>query len=105
MAPPTPPITPPTTDLVFGERPELPDPPFSPFSAGAPEDVVDAKAAAITRLDVEVMLKVTLPLVETIIVTIFCVTLPAGVVLEDVVWEDPSFDIEDSVSIDGFDCT
>lgn len=36
-----------------------------------------------------------LPLVETIVVTIFCVTLPVGVVFEDVVWEDPSFDVED----------
>ena len=50
------------------------------------------------------MLKVTLPLVETIVVTIFCVTLPVGVVLADVVWEDPSFDVEDFGSSEVLDC-
>lgn len=93
IAPPIPPTTPPTIDLLFDERPELPDPPLFALSPGLPED--EAKAAAITRLDVETELKVTLPLVEIIVVTIFCVTLPVGVVLDDVVWEDPSFDVED----------
>lgn len=50
------------------------------------------------------MLRVTLPLVETIVVTIFCVTLPVGVVLEDVVWEDPSFGVEDFDSAESLDC-
>ena len=52
----------------------------------------------------EVKLSVTLPLVETIVVTTFCVTLPVAIVLEDVVWEDPSFDVEDSVSVERLDC-
>ena len=52
----------------------------------------------------DVKLNVTLPLVETIVVTILCVTLPVGIVLEDVVWEDPSFDVEDSVSVESLDC-
>lgn len=94
IAPPTPPTTPPITDLVLGERLELPDPPL-PSTLGLPEDVAEAKAAAITWLDVEVMLRVTLPLVETMVVTIFCVTLLGGVVLEDVV-RDSSFDVVDS---------
>ena len=37
-------------------------------------------------------------------VTTFCVTLPVGVVLEDGVWEDLSFDIEDPVSVESLDC-
>ena len=105
IAPPTPPTTPPITDLLFDERPELPDPPLLPSSRAAPEDVDEAKAAAITLLDVEVMLRVTLPLVETMVVTIVCVTLPVGVVLEEVVWEDPSFDVEDFESVESLDCT
>ena len=83
IAPPTPPTTPPTTDFVFGERPELPVPPPPPLTLGLPEDVADAKAAATTWVEVEVELRTTLPLVETIVVTTFCVTLPVGVVLED----------------------
>ena len=102
IAPPTPPTTPPITDLLVEERPELPDPPLPPLTLGDPEDVAEAKAAAMTLLDVEVMLKVTLPLVEIIVVTIFCVTLPVGVVLDDVVWGDPSFDVDD---FDVLDCT
>ena len=98
IAPPTPPTTPPITDLVLEERPELPDPLLPSWIPGLPEDVADAKAAATTSSVVEVMLRVTLPLVEIIVVTIFCVTLPVGVVLEDVVWEDPSLRVEDSVA-------
>lgn len=104
IAPPTPPTTPPTTDFLFDERPELPDPPLLALSPGAPEDVAEAKAAAITWLDVEVMLRVTLPLVVTIVVTTFCVTLPVGVMLEGVVWEDPSFDVEDFDCSESLDC-
>lgn len=104
IAPPTPPTTPPITDLVLAERPELPDPLLLPLIPGLPEDVADAKAAATTSSVVEVMLRVTLPLVEIIVVTIFCVTLPVGIVLEDVVWEDPSLRVEDSVPTESLDC-
>lgn len=37
-------------------------------------------------------------------VTTLCVTLPVGVVLEDGVREDLSFDIEDPVSAESLDC-
>ena len=37
-------------------------------------------------------------------VTTVCVTLPVGVVLEDAVWEDLSFDVEDPVSAESLDC-
>lgn len=49
------------------------------------------------------MLRVTLPLVEIMVVTIVCVTLPVGVVLKDVVREDPSFDVEIFDSAEGLD--
>ena len=101
MAPPTPPTTPPITDLVFVESPELPDSLLTPVVLGLPEDVADAKAAATTVLVVEVMLRVTLPLVEIIVVTILCVTLPVGVVLEDV---EPSFGVEESIPAESLDC-
>ena len=50
-------------------------------------------------------LRTTLPLVEIIVVTCVCVTLPVGVVLEDGVWEDLSFDIDDPVSAESLGCS
>ena len=41
---------------------------------------------------------------ETTVVTSSCVTLPVGVVLEDGVWEDLSFDDEDPVYAERLDC-
>ena len=40
---------------------------------------------------------------ETIVVTIFRVTLPVGVVVEDVAWEDSSFNVVDFDSAERLD--
>lgn len=70
-----PPTTPPTIFLDDDERPDLPESPLSPLSAGAPDDEV-ADCAAMTLLVVVAMLIVLLPLTDTTVVTTCWVTLP-----------------------------
>ena len=73
MTPPTPPTTPPMTFFVDDEIPELPPLPLLPTSPGTLDE---AAAASTTLLEVETLLMVLLPLTETTVVRISCVTLP-----------------------------
>ena len=61
------------TLFVDDEIPELPEPPLLPTSPGTLDE---AAAASTTLLEVETLLKVLLPLTETTVVRICCVTLP-----------------------------
>ena len=72
MTPPTPPTTPPITFFVDAEIPELPPPLLLPTSPGTLDE---AAAASTTLLEVETLLIVLLPLTETTVVRIPCVTL------------------------------
>ena len=61
------------TFFVDDEIPELPPPPLLPTSPGTLDE---AAAASTTLLEVERLVLVLLPLTETIVVRISCVTLP-----------------------------
>ena len=97
MAPPTPPTTPPMILLEDDESPELPPSPLlSPFRPGASV----AEAAATTVLDVATLLKVLLPLTETMVVSTSWVTLPVKLEGEGRVEVDRGTEVEKETELD-----